>query len=675
MLRRVDLPLAPLLLLAVLASLTPSARADNSNAAVWYQRAIEVMQGRLSREDLDYLADYAASASIIPEPTPELRRIVARARNAVDFARRGSRQAFSDFELDYAQGLELTMPQLMPLRQLEQVMRADAMVRLADGDGDGAVDVLASSYRMAGHLSDDRVLISSLVGSAIFRHADGGTRYALDQAALSPEQSATLLEAVGGLDAGDPFGIVDSVAMEQEVMIDWLGRRFEEDGGGAQIADELLSLRVDEELADEFAAMDGESFSAAMHQYDQVMDDVIGAFSVEDPDAAQAMLERIDAELQSGAHGLVAQMIGAEYTKVYGHLLKSRQAVGERARVLEQLASGAITAADEANAAALYLEAIERLHALPHLEVLRATDAAPGETHPPELLELLSLAGPVVDTVRRASLTKRCDFTFARFGAWPTVAQQYAPGLRDLYRLLHVDARRRLEAGGLDDARDRLETAYRMTAHLALDETLVTSLVADAGCRRTHDLVELLLERDGLPAEAKEAMFTAFRRIGRADGFGYLAAIRWEQERIAGTIASLEPGDAVAPERAARIQAIVGAWDGDRVLAWLAVLETVIRARPDHAPRCPEVELDGLDVLSESGLDGVRAEAAALGAPLAAADAAVLAEEREWPSIADVDRHVAGARSVLRRGYAMLRPEGVSRGTVDPEGVAPEPTP
>ena len=53
-----------------------------------------------------------------------------------------------------------------------RLMRADALIRLHDGDADGAARLVSSMYRLADHLSDDRMIVSSLVAMDYDRDVD-----------------------------------------------------------------------------------------------------------------------------------------------------------------------------------------------------------------------------------------------------------------------------------------------------------------------------------------------------------------------------------------------------------------------------------------------------------------------------------------------------------------------
>jgi hypothetical protein len=101
-----------------------------------------------------------------------VRAVLARVEPVLSAARSGARQEYNDFGLDYTQGFELMLPHLGKLRNIGRLMAADAAVRLHDGDASGAAGEIASAYRIADHLPADEILISSLVGQAVFQSAD-----------------------------------------------------------------------------------------------------------------------------------------------------------------------------------------------------------------------------------------------------------------------------------------------------------------------------------------------------------------------------------------------------------------------------------------------------------------------------------------------------------------------
>ncbi len=140
------------------------------NAATWYRRAIEAYES-LPTDVKKALGNYDWSNPNAPI-TAEFRLALAQVQPVLRLAHRGAKQGYNDFELDYGQGFDLLLPHLGSMRGITLLMRTDAVVRLRDGDTAGAAAAVASIYRMGGHLTSDRILISSLVGQAIFSAGD-----------------------------------------------------------------------------------------------------------------------------------------------------------------------------------------------------------------------------------------------------------------------------------------------------------------------------------------------------------------------------------------------------------------------------------------------------------------------------------------------------------------------
>ncbi len=89
--------IAALLVLIVL----PALRAeppDHRNGATWYGRALENFPS-LTAEEQEFVDRYRAHSAGVPPA--ELRQILARFNRAMGYARRGARQKYSDYQLDY----------------------------------------------------------------------------------------------------------------------------------------------------------------------------------------------------------------------------------------------------------------------------------------------------------------------------------------------------------------------------------------------------------------------------------------------------------------------------------------------------------------------------------------------------------------------------------------------
>src|SRR5690606_34187463 len=183
------------------AALTPvspagAQRDDSRNAATWYWRAINQLD-RVTEEELWALREWALEPGAAPPPS--VRSTLNRLRPALDAFYRGAEQEHSDFGLDLSQGWDLLLPHLGKLRSVAIVANADVQLRLHDGDSSNAAKRLAGLYQAAQHLSDDRTLISSLVGQAIYTLTDQTVQYGIDAAAFDAGDASVLLHAAKSL--------------------------------------------------------------------------------------------------------------------------------------------------------------------------------------------------------------------------------------------------------------------------------------------------------------------------------------------------------------------------------------------------------------------------------------------------------------------------------------------
>ncbi len=638
-------------------AVAPAMAGGNRNAATWYRRAFAELDA-FNRAEWDVIEAYRADPS--GPPPPALRQALAKGTAAMDFVRRGAEQGYADYDLDYSLGAELQLPHLARLRNLTKLMQADVYVRLHDGDSAGASRQVAAMYRAAGHCTDDRILISSLVGNSVFQVTDQAAQIAIDRAAFGPGESALVLGAVESLDEADPFAVAEALVGEQDFLVGWMEREY---GGQEQrqamVDGDMFWLTGSGEAEREMAAMSDDEFAQSIGDYDQMMGEVVAAFANEDREAGRAELVAIYDRFEEGDHGLLAHLMTPAFLRVFDQMEASAAQVAGRRAVLEALAAGTRKPEDEANAAVDYLRAIELIREMEPERLGVLTAYAAGESggesggesegESEGLRESIGVTGPIVAAARAGSEKRRCDFSYLRGRGIPGFAPAYVPGMCDLFRVLHADARRHLEAGDGAAAADRLAIAYRVVAHLGRDEVLLSAIVAHDAFQRTDALVGPALTAGILGVDERAALADAAQRIGRKDPFGYvdaLAAERGHVERLVGLRVAHE-----AP-RFEEIMDSAKHVSGEEALYVLAVRDTLegdASAGPDLTRR-----LDG--AISVETLAMVRAEARLL-APQYRAGEIDLYRDREVPKIADVSDRMRSARGDLRRGLARLQPE------------------
>jgi hypothetical protein len=661
--------------IAVVASMTaviaaPVARAgEPRNAAVWYRRAIDQLD-RISSADWERLESWDGARAA---PTAEVRSIMAKAGPMLDLFRRGSLEGTSDFGLDWSQGFELAMPHLDQLRSIAKLARVDAQIRLSDGDAAGAADRIASLYRSAAHAGDDGILISSLVGNAIFSLADDLAGSGFDRAQFGPAEAEIMLAPLRGYDAHDPMKMLDALAGERWSVVEWLGNRFGAQADRQQFVADMSWLTNDEGDAARLAAMTDEEFAADLARYDAMMDRVIEAFAMDPREAGRAALDALAKELETDQHGLLAKVLTPSLGRIFDRLWAVRDQVAQRRALLEDIARGAIDPAEEANAAIFYASAVEQMHGVvppADRDRMRAFERSNEPRPDPETARALDDAAPVFDMLSEGSLKKRCDFRILRErGAVPLCPPEIA-GLHEALALLRADARRRAAAGDVAAAAGALAVEMRVVAHIGGDEPLLSAAVAHHALQRIVPVLERLASATGFTDEHRATLAAAARAIGRRDPFGYVeGTMKARASMTAWLHGRLRAVDPAIPRAA--VEPIVKTWDGDRILHLLLVLDTMERTAQAEgatenapAPGAPDAAhedagdplmlLDG--IVEATAVAAVRDDVARVAPLLAHGDADALSGH-PVVAFAGYETRRRTARGDLRGVLALLRAE------------------
>lgn len=647
--------------------------ADDRNAVTWYHRAFERLE-RLSEADREVIFSYLDNPGA--PPSPRLREALARAAPALDLMRRGSRQEYADSGLDYSQGFDMLLPHLAPMRTAAKIMQADALVRLHDGDWSAAADRIGVMYRVSEHCASDCILISSLVGAAIFRVGDAAAQHGFDRAVFSDLDCANMLRAMRGLETGDPFNTVESVVMEQELAITWLQKHLGTEASRQNVPDMFQWLVEDERAAAGLAAMTDAGFQAQLDAYDRGMDQLVEAMLMEDRDAARAELERLSEEIAAGEHGFLASFLMPALHKYYDQMCAVKDQVSRRAEMLRALATGRVRPEEEANAALYYARGIELLRKI-QPERFRAICALErGEIAEPDeaMGKTFQEGQAVVALFREGAQKKRCDFAVLRPRRELPFCFDYIGGLRDAIRFLHADALRLLRAGEPGPAAGRLAICYRVVAHLEGDDPILSALLAHRIFDRTNEIAVPALTAGVLGADERAIVLSAAERIGRRAPFGYISSVLATREALGRMLYEMVVSEAYDAEEYERITETVKRWDGDELLYVLAVLDTMARAEGQAAeakskPGDEEADaseqaghaVDPLtrlaDVVSLAGLETVRREVPIVAPRLARGEIDIFAG-RDITRFGRVAERMRSARGDLRRALAALRSPG-----------------
>ncbi len=626
---------------------------DSRNAATWYRRAFERFAStNLSHDEWEAIWDYQENPSVGPSAT--VRQVLARFGPSFSALRRGSRQEFSDFALDYGEGWDMEIHHLGPIRDVAMMMFVDARVRLYDGNSAAAADEIAALYRLGSHLPADQTIISSLVANAIFKGSDAIAETGFDRGAFDPADATKMLKALDGLSPKDPFDMLGAIRKEGEITSEWLREKYADPNDRLHMIDELSSITMgpgDPALIGGMMLMGDAQFELALEQLDHVMDRTIDIFSLNDPEEIRFELQQLTQELKSGEHGTLTPLVLPAHPGLYERTAQAEQMLAKRIAVLHAIATGVVTPQQWENAAVYYLRAIELLAKMEkdRKDQLRSITARIDQPMSEQATQALVASKSILATILEGSTKRRCEFakdSFLPIAAIP----DYLPGLREISSLICADAVRLIQADKLDAAVDRLASMFRMAQHLSSDQIITTCLLSHAIFNETASLVRAVMTREGFTEPQIAQLVTAALTISRKDPFGYITAFassRKQHQEWFRTFAKLDI------EQTDQLRKLMTDWDGDQLL-YLLVITRPGAAVERSAPTVPNPALHPLrELLSLEGLTVALGETEQTRRWILAGNIDVFAD-RQIPEIGRVHEHLAAARADLGRTIAVL---------------------
>jgi hypothetical protein len=140
------------------------------------------------------------------------------------------------------------------------------------------------------------------------------------------------------------------------------------------------------------------------------------------------------------------------------------------------------------------------------------------------------------DAVReflRGAALPNCDFQRHTEDGWKMLLPELAM-VRDMTRMVRVDARAKLIAGDAHAASDRTLAMYHAAGHVAREDVFIASLVAVAIARSANDEVKALAASGKLADDDRARLLAAIHQLREGDGLHMTAAL--EGERRLGTV-------------------------------------------------------------------------------------------------------------------------------------------
>ncbi len=251
-----------------------------------------------------------------------------------------SRLAKYDLELATEEGFSLLLPHLGKLRSAARILRWSARVSLAQGSPAQAAERLAAIVRIARHASQDRILISSLVGVAMSAVAFDEMRTLAAGGTLAESSRTLLVETLESLDHVDPFLVRSSLRGERELAVQGTLGRFTGPDAGSKLVEAFLqgsdqddATRLRAKIISEW---DGRRIAIELDRFNDAFDALEEAWDSSEP---KEVIERVEARVNADEFGPLAAIMIPATGRVHA---ASERAKKDRETTLATLRDAAI---------------------------------------------------------------------------------------------------------------------------------------------------------------------------------------------------------------------------------------------------------------------------------------------------------------------------------------------
>jgi hypothetical protein len=232
-----------------------------------------------------------------------------------------------DFQIPFEKGIGVLLPHLSKFRACARLLRVDARRLEIAGEGDGAGERLAAMIRMSGHVGNDHILISSLVGAAICNLALEESEAALDAGKLPPAARERIVAALDRLDQHDPFAMKAAMRTEQRLTTQWVKATFRGADAGRQLVATGYLTQPDSPsstAAQTIALMNENQLHAAVDLLTPYYGKLLAAW--DQPDSVQ-QLEALSRRVEQGEFGPLGRLMAPSVAKARASALKIEQRI------------------------------------------------------------------------------------------------------------------------------------------------------------------------------------------------------------------------------------------------------------------------------------------------------------------------------------------------------------
>ena len=450
----------------------------------------------------DYVSVHVAATAAAIEPAAGMRR--------------------SDFELDRSKGFEVLLPHLMPMRSTARLLRAQAALANVDSDWETSLSTLRSLASLSSHSSQDDILISSMVGTAISSLSLGSIDVVLDEGSLTQERAKALAEALQPYRGNDPFNYGDSTRGEFELLSASMAGK-----DGEAVAALVAGMGEDGAA---LAGMSDRDVARGLQRARGIYDRAARAFESSDPEAARSAMTELEGE---AAKNPLLSVLMPMFARALEAKLRASEEIAERLARVDAIAEGKKSALDVANASYWLRRAAAIAASMPEesQEAITVVLFA-GRDADPLLLEraerMLIGAGRVIrDSIARGLACGTIDLDSPNDGDFG-LSMRWLPGLRAACRILLADAK----IGDSAVAADRALLVVGVCRALTRDPSVTRALTARSIADESRPLFERVAADSSTSAEIRADMARMLRALVVSEGFAMARGLEADRDRL-----------------------------------------------------------------------------------------------------------------------------------------------
>ncbi len=300
--------------------------ASGENAALGYYRAWSVFDQQLP-VGLDSLDGRLALSADGPGT-------LAASDGVIDILLESAARGDADWDVDLSDGPMTLLPHLGMMRRFARLMAADALASAADGARGDAAARVAALYRMSAHTTSGDTLISTLVGLAMGNLANQLTGQLIDDGVIRGDEARVVLDAIGGGDADDRYGLRDAVVGEWRMISEYILKHAPDEDPGVWLVEEV-GIATDGAEGKRLLAMSREDLLREIGGYAAYHGALLSAMDSGDRAGLAAVSER----LKDGDYGDLSLLIAPAVTRAYELARESKSQTDALIRRLEGIAN------------------------------------------------------------------------------------------------------------------------------------------------------------------------------------------------------------------------------------------------------------------------------------------------------------------------------------------------